>query len=95
MDSFQAKPEKEHVYLDKFVRKLVHAGDVSGFHTPPRDFVNIIGFKPASIAYLAATIPPGPPPMMATVDLDESIEEENEAMCAFKCSRSRILLGGK
>ena len=60
----QGKSEKEHVYLERFVRIEGQQSLESGAHNPPMDsaFSKILGDKPTSAADLAEMSPAGPAP---------------------------------
>ena len=60
----QGKSEKEHVYLERFVRIEGRQNLELGPHNPPIDssFSKILGDNPASTADLAETSPAGPAP---------------------------------
>ena len=60
----QGKSEKEHVYLERFVRIEGRQSLELGAHNPPIDssFSKILGDKPTSAEDLAEMSPAGPAP---------------------------------
>jgi hypothetical protein len=60
----QGKSEKEHPYLERFVRMKGRQSLELGAHIPPMDssFSKILGDKPTWAADFAETSPAGPAP---------------------------------
>ena len=65
----QGWSEKQHVCLDRLVRREGHRVEAAGPHMPPSAGAvsNTVGASPAASISLAATTPAGPAPTMATV----------------------------